>query len=57
MKLSPEMIDAAVIQLRTIFEHAEDIPGEVRDNGKKFLDSLDAWSTKMKEEGTKQIQL
>ena len=49
MKLTPEMIDAAVIQLRMIFEHGEDIPPKVRDTGKTFLDSLDEWSTGLKE--------
>ena len=48
MNLTPEMIDAAVIQLRMIFEHGENIPANVRDKGKIFLDSLDAWSEQMK---------
>jgi hypothetical protein len=50
MDLTPEMIDAAVIQLRTIFEHAENIPEDVRESGKNFLDKLDAWSERMKAE-------
>ena len=50
MELTPEMIDAAVIQLRAIFEHAENIPGDVRDSGSTFLDKLDAWSERMKAE-------
>lgn len=49
MDLTPEMIDAAVIQLRMIFEHGANIPPEVRDSGKTFLDSLDAWSERLKE--------
>lgn len=48
MNLTPEMIDAAVIQLRAIFEHGENIPPEVRDSGKVFLDNLDAWSERLK---------
>lgn len=48
MKLSPEMIDAAVIQLRTVFLHEQDIPEKVRVSGKTFLDELDAWSEEMK---------
>ena len=41
MELTPEMIDAAVIQLKMIFEHAEGIPPEVRDSGKVFVDNLE----------------
>ena len=48
MNLTPEMIDAAVIQLKMIFEHAEDIPPEVRDSGKTFVDNLEAWSERLK---------
>ena len=48
MNLSPEMIDAAVIQLRMLMENGENIPEEVKATGAKFLDSLDAWSGKMK---------
>jgi hypothetical protein len=48
MNLTPEMIDAAVIQLRMVFEHAENVPGDVRDAGKIFLDTLDAWSERLK---------
>lgn len=48
MNLTPEMIDAAVIQLRMLFEHGENIPSEVRDSGKTFLDALDTWSERMK---------
>ena len=50
MNLTPEMIDAAVIQLRMIFEHGENIPPEVRDTGKTFLDALDAWSERLKKQ-------
>lgn len=48
MKISPEIIDAAVIQLRTVFEHNEEVPADVRESGKTFLDKLDAWSERMK---------
>lgn len=48
MKISPEMIDAAVIQLRTVFELNEEVPADVRESGKNFLDKLDAWSERMK---------
>lgn len=48
MELTPEIIDAAVIQLKMIFEHAEGIPPEVRDSGKIFVDNLDAWSERLK---------
>ena len=48
MNLTSEMIDAAVIQLRMIFEHADNIPEDVKDSGKKFIDNLDAWSERLK---------
>jgi hypothetical protein len=48
MELTPEMIDAAVIQLRTLFQTAENIPEEVAEAGKIFVDKLDAWSERMK---------
>jgi len=48
MNLTPEMIDAATIQLKMIFEHGEDIPPEVRDSGKTFVDALEAWSERLK---------
>jgi hypothetical protein len=50
MNLTPEMIDAAVIQLRAIFDHAENIPADVKESGSTFLDKLDAWSERMKAE-------
>ena len=53
MKLTPEMIDAAVIQLRMIFENSEDVPQKVRESGKIFVDDLDAWSEQMKAEVAK----
>lgn len=48
MKLTPEMIDAAVIQLRGLFDVSEDIPEKVKSTGTNFLDSLDEWSESMK---------
>jgi hypothetical protein len=48
MEMTPEMIDAATIQLKMIFEHAENIPPEVRDSGKDFVDKLEAWSERLK---------
>jgi hypothetical protein len=48
MELTPEMIDAAVIQLRGIFDTAENIPDDVKEAGKTFLDKLDAWSEQLK---------
>jgi hypothetical protein len=56
MNLSPEMIDAAVIQLRAIFEHAENIPANVRDSGKIFLDALDTWSEEMKKVASLEVK-
>jgi hypothetical protein len=46
--LTPEMIDAAVIQLRMVMEHAEGIPDKVRASGTEFVNDLDNWSTEMK---------
>lgn len=46
--LTPEMIDAAVIQLRMVMEHAEGVPEKVRASGKTFVDDLDEWSSEMK---------
>jgi len=48
MKLTPEMIDALVIQLRTAFEYGEGIPDNIRASGKVFLDDLDAYSEELK---------
>jgi len=48
MNLTPEMIDAATIQLKMIFEHGADIPPEVRDSGMDFINKLDAWSERLK---------
>jgi uncharacterized protein (UPF0147 family) len=48
MKITPEMIDAATIQLRTLFTTDESIPQNVRDKGTAFVDALDAWSEEMK---------
>ena len=48
MKISPEMIDAATIQLRGVFLQ-DDVPEEVRTTGGIFLDTLDAWAVKMRE--------
>jgi hypothetical protein len=48
MKMSPQMIDAAVIQLKSVLETAEDVPQEVRETGTKFVDALDKWSESMK---------
>lgn len=47
MKISPEMIDAATIQLRGVFLQ-DDVPENVRESGGKFLDDLDAWATDMR---------
>lgn len=50
VKMSPAMIDAAVIQLKSVIDNAEDIPDEVRTSGTAFVESLDKWSEKMKAE-------
>ena len=48
MNMTPEVIDAATIQLKMMFEHVEGIPPEVRDAGKTFVDALEAWSERLK---------
>jgi hypothetical protein len=50
MNLTPEMIDATVMQLRTVMEHAEGIPDKVKESGKQFLNDLDEWSEQLKKE-------
>jgi hypothetical protein len=49
MQLTPESIDALVMQLRFAMEHAEEIPARVKRSGKRFLSDLDAWSTAIRE--------
>jgi hypothetical protein len=55
MKMSPDAIDVAVIQLRSIFAKAPDgtpliadIPDDVREKGNTFIDALDEWSETLK---------
>jgi hypothetical protein len=49
MKVSSAAIDAAVIQLRAVFQENPDVPDNVRESGKKFLDDLDVWAEKLRE--------
>ncbi len=55
MNMTPEMIDAAVINLKMLFEHSENIPSEVRDAGSKFVEALNKWSTALKAQATAQV--
>lgn len=50
MKFTPEMIDAAVIQLRMVFDNDDGVKEKVRLSGKQFLDDLDEWSEELKAE-------
>lgn len=52
MNPTPEMIDAVVIQLRAVFEHADNVPDKVKASGKAFLDDLDEWSEEMKKKAS-----
>jgi len=47
LSLSPEMIDAAVLQLTSLIENAQ-MPDKVRDSGRKFVADLDQWSEDIK---------
>jgi hypothetical protein len=55
--MSPEMIDAAVVQLKMLLDNVPDIPENVRESGKKFVSDLDTWSetekAKMQSQGNK----
>jgi len=44
MKITPELLDAATIQLRGVFLTGEDIPADVKETGEPFLDALDRWA-------------
>ena len=46
-KLTPDLIDAAVIQLRSVFLTDDSIPTYVKESGTIFVDNLDKWSEEM----------
>ena len=48
MQLTPDVIDAAVIQLRTLLQTADGIPEPVKESGTKFVNDLDSWSEDLK---------
>jgi len=48
MTLTPDMIDATVIQLRSVMECAAGIPEKVKTSGTQFLNDLDEWSEELK---------
>jgi hypothetical protein len=50
MKLTPEMIDGATIQLRMLFENDPSVPVKVKEKGLDFISELEAWSEEMKKE-------
>jgi hypothetical protein len=47
--MSPEAIDATLIQLRTALKFMEGIPKRVKSAGHEFCEALDEWSTALKE--------
>ena len=53
MNPTPEMIDAAVIQLKMLFEHLSGVPEKVTKSGKEFVAALDEWSEELKKEPVK----
>jgi hypothetical protein len=57
MKIPPEMIDAAVIQLQSLFDAGEGIPENVCESGKKFVADLDAWSDQLKKAKAEETQV
>ncbi len=48
--MTPEMIDAAIIQLETLLGNAPGIPDYVKEDGKKFVEALGKWSAEKKAE-------
>ena len=54
MQLTPEMIDAAVIQLSGAIDGFPGAPDYVKTDATQFLKSLDKWSTEMKESRAKE---
>lgn len=48
MKMSPEMIDGFVIQLRSVFKSDDSIPEKVRKSGMQLVNDLDEWSEELK---------
>ena len=51
--MSPEVIDAAIIQLNTMLDTVAEIPGYVKESGKAFTAALDKWSEEKKAERAK----
>lgn len=49
--VSSEMLDLLIIQLRGAMKLATDAPADVRENGEKFIESLDRWSESKKASG------
>jgi hypothetical protein len=48
MELTPEVIDAMVMQLKAVFEHSTGIPEKVKNSGLQFVADCDEWSDEMK---------
>jgi hypothetical protein len=46
--LSPEMIDASIIQLNTMLDTMPNIPDYVKEDGKNFTESLDKWANELR---------
>jgi hypothetical protein len=48
MQLTPEMIDALVMQLKQAITLAEHLPPKVQQTGQEFLAALDEWSDQLR---------
>jgi hypothetical protein len=46
--MSPEMIDAAIIQLNSMLDNMPNIPAYVKEDGKNFTEALDKWAGEMR---------
>lgn len=50
-KISPEGIDAMIIQLRSGIKFMSGIPEYVKKSGEQFCEDLDKWSDELKKGG------
>ena len=50
-QISPEGIDAMIIQLRSAMKFMDGIPEKVKETGTAFCEALDEWSEDLKKRG------
>lgn len=50
-QISPEGIDAMIIQLRSAMKFMDGIPEKVKKTGTDFCEALDEWSEDLKKRG------